>query len=709
MEFDEMPLSARIEGIMQFFDKSTSLLDVSITIGQQNLSSTCAVSIADPEGAISDKLITHSLVNGGIPILRDPSQSQPIATSQGSSVGSSATGGSRVADTSLPPNRAAFLDMIAWAEGTAGENGYRTTFGGGLFNSYKDHPDLTGELKYGGVSNASGRYQFMAIDPPTWENCKRALSLSDFSPINQDKAAVYLLQQRNALGDVDAGRVEAALDKVSYEWASLPPYRYPGQGTKTTAECVAYYNDRLKLYQGGSITPTQKSDLKQAPSTPTTGSNETEPVKGNRLIIQWGDSMFEFFHQSTDYDFNAGRTTLSGVGIRWILNRRPRNKTFQGKTFRQIAEQVAKNQGLKLDYQATYDVYYEFVSQDGISDYQLLKREAERAGLVLSETSTTLVVKSLQNLQDTTLVLEYRQNVISLVTKDQAVDSTSQDFGTWTAQTVGSKVDIDAITGKMVQSKPDIDPTKSKDVTGAAAKQPTGKLQAGTEQAIDKAQAKWKRVRGLPTVVVIPLSNESLSIQPMQAVRTRGFTPFLNRVWVVDKVDHSYSAATTTLQLYTAVSVKDESMSLSTGMPVGNVPSLNGWQMPLGAGFEVSSVVGDPRPYGKHSGTDFATPIGTPIYAMANGVVSHAAYAGGYGNRIDIKHQGDVVSRYAHLDSMAVRVGQQVQRGVEIGKSGETGIGTGPHLHVDLFKGARNLQPGDLGLLDCSRRGVFTK
>lgn len=698
-EFDELPLSARIEGIMQFFDKGSSLLDVSVVLGQQSMSSTCAVVVADPEGAIADKLITHSLTTGGIPVLRDPTQAQPATATQSPTTG----GDGQIADTSLTANRKAFLDLLAWCEGTSGKDGYRTMFTGKLFTDFKDHPR---QLQSGGgyTSDAAGRYQFLST---TWDGVKGRAGVSDFSSISQDKGVIVLLQEIGALSLIDKGQIQSAIEQSKTTWTSLPGASQ--NYGKTMPECVAYFNERLKLYQSGNITPAQKSDIKQAPATPTSGNNEAQTVKGNRLIVQWGDQMFEFFHQGTDYDFNAGRTVLSGVGIRWVLNRRPRNKTFQGKTFRQIAEQVCKNQGLKLDYQATYDVYYEYVSQDGISDYQLLKREAERAGLVLQESSTTLIVKSLQNLQDTTIVLEHRENVISLVTQDKAVDSTSQDFGTWTAQTVGSKIDIDEITGKMVQTKPDIDPTKSKDVTGASAKQPTGKLQPGTEQAIDKAQAKWKRVRGLPTTVVIPLSNESLSIQPLQAVRTRGFTSFLNRVWVVDRVDHSYSAATTTLQLYTAVSVDDESMNLSVGMPVGNIPGLNGWQMPLGKGFRVSDIVGSPRPYkGGHSGTDFETPIGTPIYAMANGVVSHAAYAGGYGNRIDIQHEGGILSRYAHLNSMGVRVGQKVQRGQEIAKSGDTGVGTGPHLHLDLFKGSRNMQPGDLGLLDCSKPGVFT-
>lgn len=695
-EFEELFLTCRLEGIDDKFDRRTCLLDLDITLGQQKMATTVSITVADPDGAIADKLITHSLQNGGIPILRDPSEGlTPNTQAQ--------PNGGQVADTSMSPARRAFLDLLSYTEGTynLGDGGYNViTGGGGTFADYKDHPRV---YRANVDSDAAGRYQFIST---TWDGIKGKAGVSDFSKISQDKGAIALIGELGHLAEIDAGQIQQAIEGLRPTWASLPGASQ--DSGKSMAECLTYYNQRLAMYNGGAVPEAKKTSPQEQQKTGVaTGQAPTvDPVvKGNRLIVQWGDQLFEFFHQGTDYDWLNGKTTISGVGIRWVLNRRPRNKTFEKKTFREIAQTVAQAQGLKLDYQATYDVYYEYVSQDGISDYQLLVREAERAGLVVSETSTTLVVKSLQNLQDTSIVLQFRENVISLVSKDVAVDSTTQDFGTWTTQTVGSKVDIDALTGKMVQSKPDIDPAKgAKDVTGQSAKQPTGKLAPGTEKAVDQAQAKWKRVRGLPTTVVIPLTNESLGIQPMQAVRTRGFTSFLNRVWVVDQVSHSYGGATTTLQLYTAVSVKDESTMLSYGAPGSQ-------GLPIGAGtfmypvhnIEVTDLVGYSESRGRmHMGTDIGCAEGTPVQASADGTVICAEVQSGYGNIIRIDHGNGLSTGYAHLSQMNVRVQQQVKKGDVIGLSGNTGIGTGPHLHWEIRKGdpysGQALTPPDVGL-----------
>ena len=117
----------------------------------------------------------------------------------------------------------AFLDMIAVPEGTSASNGYRVMFTGKLFdNGYVDHPrkfNYANGLK----SDAAGRYQFLST---TWDMCKQALNLPDFSPESQDRAALYLIRNRGALLYVEAGDIVAACNRVSYEWASLPPGRY---------------------------------------------------------------------------------------------------------------------------------------------------------------------------------------------------------------------------------------------------------------------------------------------------------------------------------------------------------------------------------------------------------------------------------------------------------------------------------------------------
>jgi murein DD-endopeptidase MepM/ murein hydrolase activator NlpD len=86
-----------------------------------------------------------------------------------------------------------------------------------------------------------------------------------------------------------------------------------------------------------------------------------------------------------------------------------------------------------------------------------------------------------------------------------------------------------------------------------------------------------------------------------------------------------------------------------------------------------------------HSGIDISTPIGTRIFAPADGVILSASVQGAYGNSIIVDHGYGVVTRYGHLDAYAVRPGQRVRRGDLIGFVGNTGRSTGPHLHYEVW------------------------
>jgi lysozyme len=126
------------------------------------------------------------------------------------------------------PNVQAFLALIRTGEGTTGPNGYRTLFGGGLFNDYSRHPNIAvtrGAL----TSTAAGAYQILYR---TWVPTAAAYGLTDFSPASQDVAAVALIKGRGALADVIAGRFDTAIAKCNKEWASLPGSPY-GQPTLT--------------------------------------------------------------------------------------------------------------------------------------------------------------------------------------------------------------------------------------------------------------------------------------------------------------------------------------------------------------------------------------------------------------------------------------------------------------------------------------------
>jgi muramidase (phage lysozyme) len=131
-------------------------------------------------------------------------------------------------------NASAFLDCIAACEGTAGGDGYRALFGytpsnGKTFeNGYIWHPNIKSSfVQTDGVTNyttAAGRYQIIWS---TWTRIAAKLNLKMFTPADQDAAALELISEAGAMGDVKDGNLQSAINKCSGVWASLPASKYP--------------------------------------------------------------------------------------------------------------------------------------------------------------------------------------------------------------------------------------------------------------------------------------------------------------------------------------------------------------------------------------------------------------------------------------------------------------------------------------------------
>lgn len=95
-----------------------------------------------------------------------------------------------------------------------------------------------------------------------------------------------------------------------------------------------------------------------------------------------------------------------------------------------------------------------------------------------------------------------------------------------------------------------------------------------------------------------------------------------------------------------------------------------------------------------HSGIDFAAPLGTPIYATADGqVITVDVKFSGYGKMVEIDHGFGYKTRYAHMHEFAVKKGQQVRRGDLIGYVGNTGLSTAPHLHYEVHINGKQVDP----------------
>lgn len=121
-----------------------------------------------------------------------------------------------------------------------------------------------------------------------------------------------------------------------------------------------------------------------------------------------------------------------------------------------------------------------------------------------------------------------------------------------------------------------------------------------------------------------------------------------------------------------------------TGPPPGT------WNVPLGGGYRLTARFGAAGPWwesGRHSGLDFAAPVGTPVVAAAAGVVVQAGTAGPYGRLVVVDHGGGTSTYYAHLSSSSVTAGDRVAGGQRLGAVGATGNATGPHLHFEVRVG----------------------
>ena len=177
---------------------------------------------------------------------------------------------------------------------------------------------------------------------------------------------------------------------------------------------------------------------------------------------------------------------------------------------------------------------------------------------------------------------------------------------------------------------------------------------------------------------------EDLGSEALDNTRER-----LDRIQTRVKIQHaSYQA------LITKMKGKEEELAHMPSIRPINTDLISGFGYRLHPILHVKKL---------HTGLDFRAPSGTPVYATADGTVSHAGRRGnGYGIFIDINHGYGYASKYAHLSKVMVNEGQKVRRGDLIGLSGNTGLSKGPHLHYEITKDGNKIDPVDYFYSDLS-------
>ncbi|NJM50437.1 MAG: M23 family metallopeptidase [Sphingomonadales bacterium] len=178
------------------------------------------------------------------------------------------------------------------------------------------------------------------------------------------------------------------------------------------------------------------------------------------------------------------------------------------------------------------------------------------------------------------------------------------------------------------------------------------------------------------------LNPEAMAKSQMNSAQGGPFIPFFGNNKKSAFGDPRFDKLAAALERMTAM--ENALASVPTAMPahVGMVSSSYGYRRDPFTGAAAM-----------HSGLDFKGPLGTPILAAADGIVTFAGQQSGYGNTVEITHANGLVTRYAHLSGFTVSNGQKVGRGIQIAKMGSTGRSTGSHLHFEVRLNGQAVNP----------------
>jgi murein DD-endopeptidase MepM/ murein hydrolase activator NlpD len=207
-------------------------------------------------------------------------------------------------------------------------------------------------------------------------------------------------------------------------------------------------------------------------------------------------------------------------------------------------------------------------------------------------------------------------------------------------------------------------------------------LDAFEEEAVQRAESARGVIRltGVPASRVLEQNGMGGPLIPINFTNSAGGAtaqppedPFARRIYEVEA------------RLHEAQEYERAMRSLPLGLPVQGA-----YRETSGFGYRSDPFT---RKATFHEGTDLAAHTGAPIIAPAPGKVIHAGIKGSYGRTVEIDHGAGFKTRYGHMNSITVKVGQEVAIGQKLGTMGSTGRSTGPHLHYEIYFRGKSYDP----------------
>lgn len=217
-----------------------------------------------------------------------------------------------------------------------------------------------------------------------------------------------------------------------------------------------------------------------------------------------------------------------------------------------------------------------------------------------------------------------------------------------------------------------------------------------------KLEAQVKRLNGLSKIIAdndnIDVNSYSLTTAPAVGGNDNFDLPVIKQTKLSKNIDNLELEIALEEQKYKLIKVAQTlTKKRNRNIPDAPISPKFDYTTPVRKGY-VSSNFGKRRdPFNgrqrHHNGIDIAAKHGSKIHTIASGFVTFAGRKGAYGNVIDIHHSDTLKSRYAHLDKIKVKKGEVVRKADIIATMGKTGRATGPHLHLEVWKNGRPVDP----------------